>query len=65
MNKIREKYINMEMQGELMEMAQIITQVEKHGLMVEVMHTALIEMKENPQSSPLLALQIAMEDWDI
>lgn len=65
MNKIREKYINVEMQGELMEMAQIITQVEKHGLMVEVMHTALIEMKENPQSSPLLALQIAMEDWDI
>jgi len=64
MNKIREKYINMEMQGELMEMAQIITQVEKHGLMVEVMHTALIEMKENPQSSPLLCLQIAAEDWD-
>jgi hypothetical protein len=64
MNKIREKYINMEMQEELMEMVQIMTQVEKHGLMVEVIHTALIEMKENPQSSPLLCLQIAAEDWD-
>jgi|TARA_B110000503_G_scaffold137033_1_gene220506 hypothetical protein len=65
MNKVREKYINMKMQEELMEMAQIMTQVEKQGLMVEVMHTALVEMKENPQASPLLALQIAMEDWDI
>jgi hypothetical protein len=34
--------------------------------MVEVMHTALSRDEGlNPQASPLLCLQIAMEDWDM
>ena len=43
---------------------ELWSNVERHGLQFEVMHTALSEMKSNPSSSPLLCLQIAAEDWD-
>ena len=49
----------------MLDMVECITRAESHGLLVEVVYTALKEMKEYPKSSPLLALQIAMEDWDI
>ncbi len=42
----------------------ILDRVEMFKLTTEVVYTALNEMKNNPNSSPLLALQIAAEDWD-
>ena len=61
---IKEEFIENSPSNEMMEMAQIIAKVERFGLMVEVMYTALNSMKESPSSSPLLCLQIAAEDWD-
>ena len=63
-NPIKEEFIENSPSNEMMEMAQIIAKVERHGLLVEVMYTALSAMKDDPQSSPLLCLQIAAEDWD-
>ena len=64
MNPIKEEFIENSPSNEMIEMAQIIAKVERFGLMVEVMYTALNSMKESPSSSPLLCLQIAAEDWD-
>jgi len=49
---------------EMVKFNDLWTNVEKHGLVVEVIYTALEEMKSNPSSSPLLCLQIAANDWD-
>ena len=66
MNPIKTDYLeNYAYSEEVFKMSQLLIKVEKSGLMVEVMHTALLEIKYNPTSSPLLALQIAVEDWDI
>ena len=48
----------------VVEFNDLWTSVEKTGLVMEVIFTALEEMKSNPQSSPLLCLQIAANDWD-
>jgi|TARA_B110000908_G_C10058244_1_gene359378 uncharacterized membrane protein YjjP (DUF1212 family) len=67
MNKVQEKFTEMFKDNhidELTEIDRILSNVENHGLVIEVVYTALKEMKENPNSSPLLALQIASEDWD-
>jgi len=47
------------------EFCDIANKIKESELTAEVIATALLEMKEYPKSSPLLALQIAMEDWDI
>ncbi len=49
---------------EMIKFNDLWTNVEKCGLEVEVIYTALEEMKSNPSSSPLLCLQIAANDWD-
>tara|TARA_R110000751_G_scaffold89988_1_gene176871 strand:+ start:195 stop:401 length:207 start_codon:yes stop_codon:yes gene_type:complete len=67
MNKVQEKFTEMFKDNhidELTEIDRILSNVENHGLVIEVVYTALKEMKENPNSSPLLALQITSEDWD-
>tara|TARA_R100001198_G_C5098213_1_gene131615 strand:+ start:278 stop:478 length:201 start_codon:yes stop_codon:yes gene_type:complete len=51
-------------QEEMIKFNELWSSVERHGLVFEVIHTALSEMKSNPSSSPLLCLQIAAEDWD-
>jgi hypothetical protein len=51
-------------QEEMIKFNELWTSVERHGLVIEVIYTALEEMKSNPTSSPLLCLQIAAEDWD-
>jgi hypothetical protein len=63
-NPIKEEFLKKSIDQEMLEIAQILTKVERHGLLVEVMYTALRAMKDDPQSSPLLCLQIAAEDWD-
>ena len=64
MNQVKVEFLRKSTDQQMLEIAQILTEVERHGLLVEVMYTALRAMKEDPKSSPLLCLQIAAEDWD-
>jgi len=65
MNPVKKKFLEKSTSEEMLDIVECITRAESHGLLVEVVYTALKEMKEYPKSSPLLALQIATEDWDI
>jgi len=66
MNPVKTNFLdNYAYSEEVFKMSQLLIKVEKSGLLIEVMHTALLEVKSNPTTSPLLALQIAVEDWDI
>ena len=65
MNKVKEEFLRKSTDQQMLEIAQILSEVERHGLLVEVMYTALKAMKNDPKSSPLLCLQIAAEDWDV
>lgn len=65
MDKIREDYLEMITSPEMLEAAQLLTEIERQGLIVEVMFAALKEMKEKPNSSILLCLQIAADGWDV
>ena len=65
MNPVKKKFLEKSTSEEMTDIVECITRAESHGLLVEVVYTALKEMKEYPNSSPLLALQIALEDWDV
>ena len=65
MNPVKKKFLEKSTSEEMLDIVECITRAENHGLLVEVVYTALKEMKEYHKSSPLLALQIATEDWDI
>ena len=64
MNQIRKDFLEKVNTKEMLEVLSILERVGQFGLTLEVVYTALKEMKNNPNSSPLLALQIAAEDWD-
>ena len=65
MNKIKTEFLSKMSQEEMISFNELWSNVERHGLVLEVIYTALSEMKSNPESSPLLCLQIAAEDWDV
>ena len=65
MNPVKEHFLEKAKSTEILDIVECITRAEDHGLLVEVIYTALKEMKDFPKSTPLLALQIAVEDWDI
>jgi len=65
MDKIREEFLEKMNLDTVIEFNDLWSRVEKTGLMMEVLFTALEEMKKNPKSSPLLCLQIAANDWDV
>tara|TARA_R110002167_G_scaffold5779_1_gene26705 strand:- start:158 stop:355 length:198 start_codon:yes stop_codon:yes gene_type:complete len=65
MNRIKKEFLEKSTDQEMLEIAQILENVERCGLAIEVIYTALKEMKSSPSSSPLLCLQIAAEDWDV
>ena len=65
MNKIKEDFLSKVEEGEMLEIVQLFDRVEKAGLIIEVIYSALNNMKEFPDSSPLLCMQIALEDWDV
>ena len=65
MNPVKEHFLEKSTSEEMLDIVECITQAECRGILVEVVYTALKEMKEYPKSSPLLALQIALEDWDV
>ena len=64
MNKVRKDFLEICTSDEVIEIDSILERVKIHGLIVEVVYAALNEIKSNPNTSPLLALQIAAEDWD-
>tara|TARA_R110000751_G_C13494732_1_gene449551 strand:- start:185 stop:382 length:198 start_codon:yes stop_codon:yes gene_type:complete len=64
MLKFKEDFLDKVGSKEIKEIAQLLDKVEKFGLTVEVVYYALRTIKENKCITPLLALQIAMEDWD-
>jgi len=47
------------------EFCELVDRIEKSGLAAEVIAQALLEMKEHPNASPRVCLQIAAYDWDI
>jgi hypothetical protein len=65
MNNIKLSFLEKTTSNEMLEIVQCIEKAERAGLLIEVIITALKEMKSHPKSSPLLCLQIATEDWDI
>lgn len=65
MEKIREEFLQKMTLETTMEFINLWSKVEQTGLIVEVIFTALEEMKNNPKSSPLLCLQIAANEWDV
>ena len=65
MNPVKEHFLEKAKRTEMLDIVECITRAEDHGLLVEVIYTALKEIKEYSRISPLLALQIALEDWDI
>tara|TARA_R110001592_G_scaffold280361_1_gene547747 strand:- start:10006 stop:10203 length:198 start_codon:yes stop_codon:yes gene_type:complete len=64
MNKIRKDFLNKIGSEEIIEINSILDKVNEFGLTVEVIYTALNEIKSNPNTTPLLAIQIAANDWD-
>ena len=62
--QFKKEFLEKISQEEMISFNELLSNVERHGLTFEVIHTALSEMKSNPSSSPLLCLQIAAEDWD-
>jgi len=64
MNPVKEHFLEKSKSKEMLDIVGCIIRAEDQGLLVEVIYTALKEMKDFPNSSPLLTLQIALEDWD-
>tara|TARA_R110000744_G_scaffold134372_1_gene243352 strand:- start:124 stop:324 length:201 start_codon:yes stop_codon:yes gene_type:complete len=65
MTPIRKEFLEKIREGEMLEIVQLLSEVERFGLTTEVVYTALEEMKSNPNTSILLSLQIAAKDWDV
>lgn len=65
MNKIKEDFLTKVEEGEILKIVQLLDKAERAGLTMEVIYSALNNMKDFPKSSPLLCIQIALEDWDI
>jgi hypothetical protein len=65
MDKFQEEFLDKVGSDEIIEISQILDKVNKQQKLTEVIYYALLTMKENKNMSPLLALQIAEEDWNI
>ncbi len=64
MDLLRKEFLEMIDVDQVLNFNEVWSNVERHGLVMEVIFTALEEMRKNPNSSPLLCLQIAAKDWD-
>ena len=66
MDKFKEDFLEKVGSDEIIKIANILDKVGVQGKTVEVVYYALLTMsKSDSNMSPLLALQIAEEDWDI
>jgi hypothetical protein len=66
MDKFQEEFLDKVGSDEIIEISQILDRVNKQQKLTEVIYYALLTMsKSDGNMSPLLALQIAEEDWNI
>ena len=47
------------------DVAIAVTNAERYGLIVEVMTTSLLYLKENPNATIETALNVGLGDWDV
>tara|TARA_Y100000389_G_scaffold174669_1_gene184791 strand:- start:58 stop:258 length:201 start_codon:yes stop_codon:yes gene_type:complete len=66
MDKFQEEFLDKVGSDEIIKISEILDRVNRQEKLVEVIYYALTTMSKSDGSmSPLLALQIAEEDWDI
>tara|TARA_A100000172_G_C2998939_1_gene95584 strand:- start:231 stop:431 length:201 start_codon:yes stop_codon:yes gene_type:complete len=66
MDKFKEDFLDKVGSDEIIAISEILDRVNRQEKLVEVVYYALLIMsKSDGNMSPLLALQIAEEDWDI
>lgn len=65
MNEVKKDFLSKYNSDEMFKIIEIVGNAERSGLLYEVIYASLNNMKNHPDSSPLLCLQIAAEDWDI
>ena len=66
MDKFKEEFLEKVGSEEILRISEILDRVDNQEKIVEVVYYALLTMsKSDGNMSPLLALQIAEEDWDI
>jgi len=66
MDKFQEEFLDKVGSEEIIKISEILNRINKQEKLVEVVYYALTTMsKSDGNMSPLLALQIAEEDWDI
>jgi hypothetical protein len=66
MDKFQEEFLDKVGSDEIIKISQILDRVKRQEKLVEVIYYALTTMSKSDENmSPLLALQIAEEDWDI
>ena len=65
MNKVQTEFLEKLGSKDILEISEILNRVKNQEKLVEVIYYALLTMsKSDGTMSPLLALQIAEEDWD-
>lgn len=65
MNKFQIEFADKVGSDEIIEIALLLDKAEQFQMTVEVVYFALLAMRKNKNVTPLLALQMAVEDWDI
>ena len=66
MDEFQKEFLDKVGSDEIIKISQILDRISRQELLVEVVYYALTTMsKSDGNMSPLLALQIAEEDWDI
>ena len=66
MDKFQEEFLDKVDSMEIIEISSILDRIKNQEKIVEVIYYALLTMsKSKGKMSPLLALQIAEEDWDM
>tara|TARA_R100000541_G_scaffold38686_2_gene46541 strand:+ start:625 stop:822 length:198 start_codon:yes stop_codon:yes gene_type:complete len=65
MNDIQKHFIDKATSSEILKIVDCLDQASRAGKTVEVVYTALQTIKQSPNMSSLLAMQIACEDWDV
>ena len=65
MDPIRKEFLKEYKTDAMFKIVEILDRANDFGLTTEVVHNALKVMKDHPDSSTLLCLQIAAKDWDL
>ena len=66
MDKFKKEFLDKIGRNDIKEISNILDRVDNQSKIVEVVYYALLTMsKSDGKMSPLLALQIAEEDWDM